>query len=268
MQEGAARCKRARQDARGRDKSRPYETHPSRFRGPCPRTSRFGYTEAMTPLLLRRLAYAFLLAAYITYAVVVAPHSDPPGVSFLSLALGKGPARNPAVWGVFMLLGVVPLMYWALMVPDGRGQKPGPAWLWVWPFALGMMALGSFALLPYLILRRPYPDPLPGPRPLVVRWFGGRSFAGFVALALAFLLAYIVGQGNLSDYIYWFRHSAFVHLMTVDLLMLALLFPALLRDDMARRNVSPDEDTVGRVALALPLLGPALYLLWRPEERA
>jgi len=222
----------------------------------------------MTPLLLRRLAYAFLLAAYIAYAVVVAPHSDPPGVSFLSLALGKGPARNPAVWGVFMLLGVIPLMYWALMVPDGRGQKPGPAWLWVWPFALGMMALGSFALLPYLILRRPYPDPLPGPRPLVVRWFGGRSFAGFVALALAFLLAYIVGQGNLSDYIYWFRHSAFVHLMTVDLLMLALLFPALLRDDMARRNVSPDEDTVGRVALALPLLGPALYLLWRPEERA
>lgn len=221
----------------------------------------------MTPLLARRLGYAFLLAAYIAYAVFAAPRSDPPGVSFLSLALGQGPARNPAVWGVFQLLGVVPLMYWALMVPDGRGQRPGPAWLWVWPFALGMMALGSFALLPYLILRRSYTDPVPGPRSLLVRWFGGRPFAVFVTLALAVLLAFIFGGGSLPDYVYWFRRSAFVHLMTIDLLLLTLLFPALLRDDMARRGV-PTEEGLGRAALAVPLLGPALYLLRRPGERA
>ncbi len=221
----------------------------------------------MTPLLVRRLAYGLLLAAYIVYAVLIAPPADPPGVSFVSLALGRGPARNPAVWGVFQLLGVVPLMYWALLVPDGRGQRPGPSWLWTWPFALGMMALGAFALLPYLILRRSYTDPVPGPRSLVVRWFEGRPFAAFVALALAGLLALILGWGGLPDYIFWFRHSAFVHLMTVDLLVLVLLFPALLRDDMARRGV-PEEDTVGRAALALPLLGPALYLLRRPAERA
>jgi len=221
----------------------------------------------MTPLLTRRLAYSLLLAAYIVYATLIAPHSDPPNVTFLSLALGKGPARNPAVWGVFQLLGIVPLMYWALMLPDGRGQRPGPAWLWTWPFALGMMGLGSFALLPYLILRRSYPDPVPGPRSLLVRWFEGRPFAMFLALALAGLLAFILGWGDLPDYIFWFRHSAFVRLMTVDLLVLLLLFPALLRDDMARRGVS-DEDIVGRMALALPLLGPALYLLRRPGERA
>ncbi len=221
----------------------------------------------MPPDLLRRLGYALLLAAYIAYAAFAAPHSDPPGVTFMSLAMGRGPARNPAVWGVFQLLGIVPLMYWALMVPDGRGQRPGPAWLWVWPFALGMMALGSFALLPYLILRRPYPDPLPGPRSLLVRWFGGRPFAVSAALVLAALLALIFGAGSLPDYVYWFRRSAFVHLMTVDLLVLTLLFPALLRDDMARRGV-PAEDGIGRAALAVPLLGPALYLLRRPGERA
>jgi hypothetical protein len=215
----------------------------------------------MSPLL-RRFGYGFLLAAYIAYAVVFAPHGDPPHVTFLSLALGQGPARNPAVWGVFQLLGVVPLMYWALMLPDGRGQR-----VWAWPFALGMMALGSFSLLPYLILRRPYPNPVPGPRPIVVRWFGGRPFAALVTLALAGLLVFIMGGGSLTDYIFWFRHSNFVHLMTLDLLVLVLLFPALLRDDMARRGV-PEEDGVGRMALAVPLLGPALYLLRRPAERA
>ena len=89
----------------------------------------------------------------------------------------------------------------------------------------------------------------------------------FVALALAVLLVFIAGRGSLPDYVYWFRRSAFVHLMTVDLLVLTLLFPALLRDDMARRGVSGEEG-LGRAALAVPLLGPALYLLRRPGERA
>ena len=77
----------------------------------------------------------------------------------------------------------------------------------------------------------------------------------------------IAAGGDPADYVFWFRHSNFVHVMTVDLLVLTLLFPALLRDDMARRGVS-DEDGLGRFALAVPLLGPAWYLLRRPAEQA
>jgi len=216
----------------------------------------------MTPLLARRAGLALLLLADILYDGFLAPKGDPPGNLFLTLALGRGPARNPAVWGVFQLLGVIPLMYWALLFPDGRGQR-----VWAWPFALGMMALGALALLPYLILRRPYPDPAPGPRGPPARWFGGRPFALFVGVALAALLAFIASAGNLAGYVTWFRRSNFIHVMTVDLLVLILLFPALLRDDMARRGVSP-EDPLGRAALAVPLLGPAWYLLRRPAERA
>ena len=214
----------------------------------------------MTPLLLRRLLLALLLAADVAYTAFLAPKTDLPGVTFVSLALGQGPARNPAVWAVFQLLGVIPLMYWALLLPDGRGQR-----VWAWPFALGMMALGSFSLLPYLILRRPYVRPTLGPRPLWVRWFEGRPYAVFVCLALAALLFYGVGWGDLADYAGWFRRSNFIHVMTVDFVLLVLLFPALLRDDMARRGVS-DEDPLGRIALALPLFGPAYYLLRRPAE--
>ncbi len=222
---------------------------------------RAGYKKALMPLLTRRLLFLALLIADVLYAAFVAPKGDPPGNLFLELALGQGPARNPAVWGVFQLLGIVPLMYWALLVPDGRGQK-----VWAWPFALGMMAFGAFALLPYLILRRPYPDAVPGARNGPVRWFAGRPFAVFAALALAALLVCIMLFGNLANYVYWFRVSNFVHVMTIDLLALTLLFPALLRDDMARRGVS-EESALGRAALGLPLLGPAWYLVMRPGER-
>ena len=218
------------------------------------------------PLLVRRLLLLLLLAADILYVLYAAPKGDPPSQSryglFADLALGHGPARNPAVWGVFQLLGIVPLLYWALLFPDGRGQK-----VWAWPFALGMMAFGAFSLLPYLILRRPYPDAVPGARNVAVRWFAGRPFAVFAAAALVSLLAYIALFGSLADYVHWFRVSNFVHVMTIDLLVLILLFPALLRDDMARRAVS-DESVLGRVALALPPLGPAYYLVMRPGERS
>ena len=211
-------------------------------------------------LLVRRLLLLLLLAADLLYGLYLAPKGDPPGNLFVELALGHGPAKNPAVWGVFQLLGIVPLLYWALLFPDGRGQK-----VWAWPFALGMMAFGAFSLLPYLILRRPSPVAAVGARNLAVRWFAGRPFAVFAAGALVSLLMYITLFGNLADYVHWFRVSNFVHVMTTDLLVLILLFPTLLRDDMARRGVS-DESVLGRVALALPLLGPAYYLVMRPEE--
>lgn len=214
----------------------------------------------LTPLLLRRLALSVLLAADVLYAVYLAPKGDPPGNLFVKLALGQGPARNPAVWGVFQLLGVVPLLYWALLFPDRRGQR-----VWAWPFALGMMAFGAFSLLPYLILRRDYAQAVPGRRNLAVRWFGGRPFAVFAAAALAVLLLVIAFAGSFADYVFWFRHSNFVNVMTVDLLVLTLLFPALLRDDMARRGMS-DDGTLGRIALGVPLLGPAYYLVRRPAE--
>lgn len=214
----------------------------------------------LTPLLLRRIALTVLLAADVLYAFYLAPKGDPPGNLFVTLALGQGPARNPAIWGVFQLLGIVPLLYWALLFPDGRGQR-----VWAWPFALGMMAFGAFSLLPYLILRGDYEAAVPGKKNLAVRWFGCRPFAIFAAAALVALLLAIMVWGNLADYVSWFRRSNFVNVMTVDLVVLTLLFPTLLRDDMARRGVA-DDSTLGRVALGVPLLGPAYYLVRRPQE--
>ena len=141
----------------------------------------------MTPLLARRLAYSLLLLAYVFYAARLAPPDNGHEPSFLALALGRGPARNPAIWAVFNLLGVVPLMCWGLLFPDGRGQR-----VWAWPFALGMMAFGAFALLPYLILRHPYTVPVVGKTERfrsVVRRAVVRSACGPCRLPPCFFLA-------------------------------------------------------------------------------
>lgn len=127
------------------------------------------------------------------------------------------------------------------------------------------MAFGAFSLLPYLILRRDYQVAVPGRTNLAVRWFGSRPFAVFAAAALGVLLLFIGGWGNGLDYLFWFRRSNFVNVMTVDLVVLTLLFPALLRDDMARRGVA-DDSTLGRIALGVPLLGPVYYLVRCPAE--
>lgn len=214
----------------------------------------------MTPTLARRIGLCVLLAAFVFYALRFAPPDTGHDASFLQLMTGRGPARNPAIFAAFNLLGVIPLLYWGLMLPDGRGQK-----FWAWPFAVGMMVLGSFALLPYLILRRPYRAAAAGTGSPAVRWFGGRAFGVFVGAALVALLAYGIGWGDFTDYAHWFRASNFIHMFTIDFVLLTLLFPTLLPDDFARRGVS-EESLLARVALSVPLLGPALYLAVRPAE--
>ncbi len=214
----------------------------------------------MSTLWVRRLGFGLLWAAFAWYALRLAPPDTGQDTTFGQLMTGRGPARNPAIFAAFNLLGIVPLMYWGLMLPDARGQR-----VWAWPFALGMMALGSFALLPYLVLRRPYSAPVSAAPSPVARWFGGRPFGVFVALALMGFLVYGIGRGDFADYAHWFRISQLVNTFTIDFVILVLLFPALLRDDFARRGVS-EEAPLARIALALPLLGPALYLALRPVE--
>ncbi len=219
-----------------------------------------GYTLPMSALWAKRLGYGLLWAAFAYYAFRLAPADTGHDASFQQLMTGHGPARNPVIFAAFNLLGVIPLMYWGLMVPDGRGQR-----VWAWPFAAGMMALGSFALLPYLAVRRPYKVPSQRPVSWAGRWFGGRAFGIFTLLALVGLLAYGIGWGEFADYAYWFRVSNLINTFTVDFVLLALLFPALLKDDFARRGVGEDM-WLARLAVALPLLGPAVYLALRPAE--
>ncbi|MFQ4140182.1 hypothetical protein PGN35_028105 [Nodosilinea sp. PGN35] len=79
------------------------------------------------------------------------------------------------------------------------------------------------------------------------------------------LFAFGVRVGNWHDYVVQCHDCAFVHLITLDFCLMGLFFPltSLLDDDMRRRGVYRS-DCFWAIAL-VPLVGPLIYLCWRPS---
>ena len=153
-------------------------------------------------------------------------------------------------------MGIYPLIYSAVLLIDGRGQKI-PAW----PFVLGSFAVGAFAILPYLALRQANPV-FSGEKNGLIKlldscWFGLSLLLGALAL-----LVYGFSQGNGADFIAQWQSNRFIHVMSLDFYFLSLVFPLLLKDDMSRREMK--NPSLFWLVSLLPLLGPAWYLFLRP----
>jgi hypothetical protein len=141
-----------------------------------------------------------------------------------------------------------------VLYADGRGQK-----VRAFPFAVGSFAVGAFALLPYLALRRPNPTFVGEPSWLIRAmdsvWTGRVLLLGAIALLL-----YGFIQGDWADFVQQWQTSKFIHVMSLDFVALSVLFPVLLRDDLARRGMG--DRWFWAIAL-VPLLGPLIYLSTR-----
>ncbi|MBD1873752.1 DUF2834 domain-containing protein [Nodosilinea sp. FACHB-131] len=210
---------------------------------------------------MNQLIFWGLWLGFILYAFILAPPTRP-GTADLILKLftGEWGGINPTVVALFNAMGVWPMAYAALALVDGHGQKQR-----AWPFVLVSFAVGAFALLPYLALRQPNPN-FSGPKSALLRlvesrWLGAALAAGAIALAAFALL-----KGDWLDFWQQWQTSRFVHVMSLDFVALWLLFPVLLRDDMARRGMS--QPWVVAAVLALPLIGACLYLALRPSVEA
>lgn len=203
----------------------------------------------------------FLTAVWIGFVVYAFGFAPPEGADTFklieSLIRLEG---NPALVAVFNLMGLVPLLYWFLLIPDSHGQK-----LPAWPFGLGMLAVGAFALLPYLILRRPHDDWPDRKTGWAVRVFDSRWLALPVVLGILGLIVWGIGAGDWDAYWEQWRTVRFVHVMTLDFVLLSLLLPFLLADDMRRRGLNSVQQ-FWAVSL-LPLLGTMVYVLVRPSLR-
>ncbi|MGB3136850.1 MAG: DUF2834 domain-containing protein [Nodosilinea sp.] len=190
------------------------------------------------------------------YAFILAPPSQPDTAGLiLRLSTGAWEGINPAVVALFNAMGIWPVVYAALVLLDGHGQK-----LSAWPFVLVSFAVGAFALLPYLALRQPsqsIQDRSWLLRLLESRWLGALLAAGAIALASFALL-----NGSWADFWQQWQTSRFINVMSLDFCALWLLFPVLLRDDMTRRGLT--QPWVSAAVLALPLVGACLYLTLRP----
>ncbi|TVQ12306.1 MAG: DUF2834 domain-containing protein [Leptolyngbya sp. DLM2.Bin27] len=212
---------------------------------------------------MNRFIFWGLWLGFVLYAFILAPPDRPDTTDLiLRLSTGAWEGINPAIVALFNAMGLWPMVYAAIALVDGHGQ-PRPAW----PFVVASFAVGAFALLPYLGLRQPNPS-FSGPsfsgaqglllRLLESRWLGALLGAGAIALA-----AFALSKGDWPDFWQQWQTSRFIHVMSLDFVALWLLFPALLKDDMARRGLS--QPWVPGAVLALPLVGACLYLALRPS---
>jgi hypothetical protein len=157
---------------------------------------------------------------------------------------------------LFNLMGIWPLIYGGVLFIDGRSQR-----IWAFPFAIASFAVGAFALLPYLALRRPR-QPFVGQKNWVLQIFDSRWLAAALTLGALPLLGFALVQGNWADFWQQWQSSRFIHVMTLDFCMLWLLFPVLMVDDMAHRGMTSRR--LWWAVSFIPMVGALAYLLARP----
>lgn len=211
---------------------------------------------------MRQLVFAGLWIGFSLYALFGSPSGDPDRtISLLTdLINGNFSALNPLLVAEFNLMGVLPLVYCCFLFADGRERKL-PAWI----FAAGMMGVGGFALLPYLVFRGQR-TPTDEPLSTFLKVWDSRWMAVILLAIATGLMVYGGWQGDWNDFVQLWQSQPFVHVMTLDYVLLCALLPVMVYDDLPRRDRS-----IGGWFWAIagvPFFGPLLYLCLRPPLSA
>jgi hypothetical protein len=194
----------------------------------------------------------------ISYAFLFAPPNQPDTFELIiRLSTGDWEGINPLIISLFYLMGIWPIIYACLLFVDGRGQK-----IKAFPFALASFGVGAFAILPYLALRLPNPI-FSGEKNGLIKILDSRITGLLLTLGTIVLLAFGLSQGDWGDFIQQWQTNRFIHVMSLDFCLLCLLFPSLLGDDMARRNLK--NSGVFWLVSLIPLVGALSYLCLRPS---
>ncbi|MBP5977247.1 DUF2834 domain-containing protein [Brasilonema sp. CT11] len=207
--------------------------------------------------MVRKITFGALWLGFVVYAFFFAPPDQPDTFDLIKdLSTGQWQGINPLIIALFNIMGIWPMIYSCLVFIDGRAQKI-PAW----PFASVSFGVGAFALLPYLALREPNQE-FPGSKNAFLKILDSRLTGIALAIATVILIAYGIGQGDWGNFVQQWQTSRFIHVMSLDFCLLSLLFPALLGDDMARRDIK-NPQLFWLIGL-IPLFGPLIYLCIRP----
>lgn len=207
--------------------------------------------------MVRKIGFIALWLGFITYAFLLSPPDQPDTFELIkNLSTGQWEGINPLVVSLFNIMGVWPMIYSCLLFIDGRAQKI-PAW----PFAALSFGVGAFALLPYLALRQPNPN-FPGTKNAFIKVLDSRLTGVLLTVGTAILVSYGLLNGDWLNFGQQWQTSRFIHVMSLDFCLLCLLFPALLGDDMVRRNLKNPQ--LFWLTALIPLFGPLIYLCVRP----
>jgi hypothetical protein len=205
-----------------------------------------------------KILFWSLWLGFIGYAFLLAPPDRPDTLQLIiDLSTGKWAGINPFIIALFNLMGILPMVYAALILIDGKTQRI-PAGL----FSTASFGVGAFAILPYLALREPNSRPI-GARRGIVKFVDSRWLGIFLAIGTVVLLVYGIARGDWTDFVQQWRTSRFIHVMSLDFCLLILLLPVLVSDDLQRRNVT--NPAAIRLLSWIPLFGGLIYLCIRPS---
>ncbi|MEM7595607.1 MAG: DUF2834 domain-containing protein [Cyanobacteria bacterium P01_A01_bin.83] len=210
--------------------------------------------------MLRRIFLSVLWLTFVGYAFIyvnsVIQSQESDWDLIVKLSLGQFTGINPFIVAIFLIMGIFPTTYAAFILFDADEQKIPPA-----PFAIASFALGAFALLPYLVLRKSNTT-WQGNKNWILKILDSSLLAIIASIAMLVLLIWGVTQGNWSDFVTQWQSSMFINVMSIDFCILSLLFPAIAGDDLKRRGV---ESGILKFIPYVPLLGGFIYWCFRPK---
>ena len=205
-----------------------------------------------------KIVFGILWLGFIGYAFFLAPPDRSTNLDLIiNLSTGKWMGINPLVIALFNLMGILPMIYAALMLIDGKTQK-----LSAGLFSAASFAVGAFAILPYLALRESNSRPV-GEHNGIIKLVDSRWLGVFLSIGTVILLAYGITQGDWVDFVQQWQTSRFIHVMSLDFCLLILLLPVLINDDIDRRNFTNPRSI--KLLSLVPLIGALIYLCIRPN---
>ncbi|KGP73811.1 hypothetical protein [Pontibacillus yanchengensis] len=152
---------------------------------------------------------------FISYALFLAPINES-DYSFLNQMFSLQ-YTDPLLIAVFSLLGIWPVVYCILLLENDRAS------IKAWPFALGSFVLGAFSLLPYFVFhieKRRVTNRTPKQVQAIL---SNRGLYILLLLLTILIMAFGLYFGNFQIYSQAFMQSRFVHVMTIDFVVLTLL---------------------------------------------
>lgn len=198
-----------------------------------------------------RVASALLWVGLVVIAVTLAPPPAPgTGALIARMLTGDLDGVNLSLFALFNVMGVLPMAFSCLLGFDEHQRLPA------WPFLVASFAIGAFALLPWLALRR-----WGGPRRAADRWWLrvlGHRATGAVLVVLAVGLSVTFVAGDLRGFQEQLVTEQFPFVMSFDFLA-CWLAGALLASDEARSRAQPRLRWLG----VLPVVGLPLVVALR-----
>jgi hypothetical protein len=204
----------------------------------------------------RKITLWLIWVSFILYLLFFAPPIQPDTFQPIQTLLsGEIPTVNPIMISLFSMVGIWLLIYSCLVFADGRMQR-----LPAWAFMLASVATGTLGLIPYLAMREPN-QTFQGRKDTWLKLLDARS-TGILLTTSTMILIVFAGAGDWQAFVQEWQTNRFVNGMGIAFCLFCVLFPTLLGDDMACRQVS--EPWVFWAVSLVPLLGPLVYLCLRP----